>query len=83
VSLHFAVTCADASSPALLHAGRTRHAACWLRRWHRPWRRVATLAWVHRDPFDRMLVAQAKEEGLTLLSADAALKGYGRFVCVV
>ena len=45
--------------------------------------RVATLAWVHRDPFDRMLVAQAKEEGLTLLTADAALKGYGRFVRVV
>jgi PIN domain nuclease of toxin-antitoxin system len=42
--------------------------------------RVATLPWLHRDPFDRMLVAQAAVEGLKLLTADAALKGYGRFV---
>ncbi len=31
----------------------------------------------HRDPFDRMLVAQALEEGLTLLSQDPALARYG------
>lgn len=42
--------------------------------------RVARLPWVHRDPFDRLLVAQAIEEGLTLLTADATLKRYGRFV---
>ena len=42
--------------------------------------RVATLPWVHRDPFDRLLVAQALEEGLTLLTVDATLKRYGRFV---
>jgi PIN domain nuclease of toxin-antitoxin system len=42
--------------------------------------RLATLPWVHRDPFDRLLVAQAMEEGLTLLTADATLKRYGRFV---
>ncbi len=45
--------------------------------------RVAGLPWVHRDPFDRMLVAQAMEDGLTLLTADSTLKGYGRFVKVV
>jgi len=45
--------------------------------------RVATLPWVHRDPFDRLLVAQAMEEGLTLLTADATLKRYGRFVKLV
>ena len=45
--------------------------------------RVATLPWFHRDPFDRLLVAQAIEEGMTLLTADAALKRYGRFVKVV
>jgi PIN domain nuclease of toxin-antitoxin system len=45
--------------------------------------RVAALPWVHRDPFDRMLVAQALEEGLTLLTADTTLKRYGRFVEVV
>lgn len=35
------------------------------------------------DPFDRMLVAQAAVEGLTLLSADAGMKRYGRFVRAV
>lgn len=30
----------------------------------------------HRDPFDRMLVAQARYEGLTLATADAALAHY-------
>jgi PIN domain nuclease of toxin-antitoxin system len=42
--------------------------------------RLAALPWVHRDPFDRMLVAQAAVEGLTLLTADSRLKAYGRFV---
>jgi PIN domain nuclease of toxin-antitoxin system len=30
----------------------------------------------HRDPFDRMLVAQARCEGLTLLSRDPQLRNY-------
>ena len=30
----------------------------------------------HRDPFDRMLIAQAKMEGLTLVTRDAHLKKY-------
>jgi len=30
----------------------------------------------HRDPFDRMLVAQARVEGLTLVSRDRALREY-------
>lgn len=30
----------------------------------------------HRDPFDRMLVAQAKAEGLTLITRDTHLKRY-------
>ena len=45
--------------------------------------RVATLPWVHRDPFDRLLVAQALEDRLTLLTSDGTLKGYGRSVKVV
>ena len=45
--------------------------------------RVATLPWVHRDPFDRLLVAQAMEDGLGLLTADATLKRYGRFIKLV
>lgn len=31
----------------------------------------------HRDPFDRMLVAQALVEGLTLVTVDQALAAYG------
>ena len=30
----------------------------------------------HRDPFDRMLIAQALVEGMTLVSADAKFKPY-------
>ena len=41
---------------------------------------VATLPWFHRDPFDRLLVAQAQVEGLVLWTADARLKAYGRAV---
>jgi PIN domain nuclease of toxin-antitoxin system len=31
----------------------------------------------HRDPFDRMLIAQAVSEGLTLVTRDRALDDYG------
>lgn len=31
----------------------------------------------HKDPFDRLLVAQARVEGLTLVSADPLLTPYG------
>lgn len=37
---------------------------------------VRTLPLVHRDPFDRMLVAQARAEGLTLVTRDHRLRGY-------
>jgi PIN domain nuclease of toxin-antitoxin system len=30
----------------------------------------------HRDPFDRMLIAQAQEEGMTLVSADSMFRQY-------
>ena len=39
--------------------------------------RVADLPFHHRDPFDRLLVAQALEEGVPLLSADEILSSYG------
>ncbi|MFO0960010.1 MAG: type II toxin-antitoxin system VapC family toxin [Isosphaeraceae bacterium] len=35
------------------------------------------LPWHHRDPFDRMLVAQALVEGVPLVSADPAVDAYG------
>lgn len=37
---------------------------------------IAALPWVHRDPFDRLLVAQAIVEGIVLLTADATLARY-------
>ncbi len=40
-------------------------------------RQVSLLPWRHRDPFDRMLIAQAQVENLILLTADEALAAYG------
>jgi PIN domain nuclease of toxin-antitoxin system len=37
----------------------------------------------HRDPFDRLLVATARCEGLTLLTSDAALGAYGPAVRLI
>jgi PIN domain nuclease of toxin-antitoxin system len=42
--------------------------------------RIGNLEWVHRDPFDRILIAQAQAENLVLLTADEVLAGYGRSV---
>jgi PIN domain nuclease of toxin-antitoxin system len=39
--------------------------------------RVAALPFHHRDPFDRFLAAQALEEGLAIVSADAVFRRYG------
>jgi PIN domain nuclease of toxin-antitoxin system len=39
--------------------------------------RVATLPFHHRDPFDRLLVAQALEEELAVLTADLVFARYG------
>ncbi|WP_447974920.1 type II toxin-antitoxin system VapC family toxin [Nitrospira sp. Kam-Ns4a] len=39
--------------------------------------RVAQLPFHHRDPFDRLLVAQALEEGVTVVSADPVFRMYG------
>ncbi len=38
---------------------------------------AAALPLHHRDPFDRMLVAQAQLEGLTLVTTDRELAVYG------
>jgi PIN domain nuclease of toxin-antitoxin system len=38
---------------------------------------VQHLPWIHRDPFDRLLVAQASHAELTLLTADRTLSRYG------
>lgn len=38
--------------------------------------RVADLPMHHRDPFDRLLISQARAEDLTVLTADARLAKY-------
>ena len=44
---------------------------------------VHGLPLLHRDPFDRMLIAQAISEPMHLLTSDAALAAYGPHVTVV
>ena len=41
---------------------------------------VSSLPLLHKDPFDRALMAQAMSEGLTLLTADKDLRGYSSIV---
>ncbi len=38
---------------------------------------LVRLPWHHKDPFDRLLLAQAKVEELALVSADGAFDRYG------
>lgn len=37
---------------------------------------VAELPLIHADPFDRLIIAQARTEGLTLLTSDAVVARY-------
>ena len=37
---------------------------------------VEALPFIHRDPFDRLLVATAQAEGMTILTADANIRKY-------
>jgi PIN domain nuclease of toxin-antitoxin system len=39
--------------------------------------RLQTLPYHHRDPFDRMLIAQAMVEGLTIVTRDRYFPAYG------
>jgi PIN domain nuclease of toxin-antitoxin system len=41
---------------------------------------VAELPDIHRNPFDRLLVAQSRVEQMSLLTHDKALSGYGALV---
>ncbi len=40
-------------------------------------REAARLPPLHRDPFDRMLVAQARVEGLVVITTDPKIADYG------
>jgi len=38
---------------------------------------IASMPFHHRDPFDRLIAAQASAEQMTLVSADEAFDAYG------
>ena len=61
---------------AAIERGRMHMGARWLTVEPTHCGRVATLPWHHRDPFDRMLIAQALCENMTLISKDAAFTKY-------
>ena len=39
--------------------------------------RIASMPFHHRDPFDRLLIAQAQEEGIQVVGCDQAFSAYG------
>jgi len=39
--------------------------------------RVRGLPWHHRDPFDRLLIAHALDEGYTIVTRDEVFEAYG------
>ena len=43
---------------------------------------VADLPPIHKDPFDRILIAQARVEGVTLLSADKIVSQYSPVIYI-
>jgi len=45
--------------------------------------KAVNLSMHHRDPFDRMLIAQAMVEGATLLTSDTFLLAYGKAVRLI
>ena len=54
------------SSPSSIFRSRVQHAHA-----------IARLPAVHRDPFDRMLVAQAQSEGFRIVTRDSRIAQYG------
>lgn len=60
----------------LIEAGRRALHANWLSLEPEHCHEVATLTWHHRDPFDRILVAQAITEGMTLVTRDRRMWAY-------
>lgn len=60
----------------IIEDGRKALGARWLALETSHCEQVASLPWHHRDPFDRMLAAQAMCEGLALISSDRVLADY-------
>jgi len=40
-------------------------------------RTVSALPWLHRDPFDRLMIAQAQEDSLSIVTSDGTFSEYG------
>jgi PIN domain nuclease of toxin-antitoxin system len=38
--------------------------------------RLEGLEWLHRDPFDRLMIAQAIQEGIPMLTGDSVIERY-------
>ena len=60
----------------LIESARLALRARWLLLNPRHCHEVAALPWHHRDPFDRMLIAQAATEGMILVSCDENVRKY-------
>jgi PIN domain nuclease of toxin-antitoxin system len=45
--------------------------------------KVDSLPLLHKDPFDRLLLAQARAEGMVLVTGDAAVSQYQESVLAV
>jgi PIN domain nuclease of toxin-antitoxin system len=63
-------------APADFHVQMQRHGFTGLPVYDHHAARVANLPPHHRDPFDRLLVAQAMAEGMSILSDDAQIRAY-------
>lgn len=55
----------------------TRNRIAWLPIEPKHVHAVVGLPWIHRDPFDRLMIAQARVEGLSFVSRDRDLGSYG------
>ncbi len=54
----------------------TRNGVSWLEITPDHVHAVSTLPWTHRDPFDRIMIAQAMHNDLTIVTADPAFHDY-------
>lgn len=53
-----------------------RNGISWLQVFPRHIRTVSALPWIHRDPFDRLMIAQAQEDSLTIVTSDHTFSTY-------
>ena len=44
---------------------------------------VSTLSALHKDPFDRILITQARVEGMLLITSDSLVAAYGEGILLV